>query len=76
MMGFITKFRPDFEARLAQSRGLPLLAITGASMIALAQTDLASLLMQAAQVQAVPASSLSPTGWTPAGRFGFCRRWW
>ena len=23
MMGFITKFRPDFEARLAQSRGLP-----------------------------------------------------
>ncbi|MBL9044369.1 MAG: SLBB domain-containing protein [Myxococcales bacterium] len=23
MMGFVTKFRPDFEARLAQSRGLP-----------------------------------------------------
>jgi len=23
MMGFITKFRPDFEARLAKSRGLP-----------------------------------------------------
>lgn len=38
-------------------------------MIALAHTDLASLLAQVARVQAVPASSLSPTGWTPAWAF-------
>ena len=34
-----------------------------------ASLDLGSLLMQAAQVQAVPASSLTPAGWTPAWAF-------
>lgn len=38
-------------------------------MIAVATSDLASLLMQVAQVQPVPASSLTPAGWTPAWAF-------